>query len=153
MVQAQIKGKIVIVDDNDLTRSLLRGLLVAEGYQVVGEANNGDQGFEMILRIRPDIVCLDVNMPKTDGLTVLRQIRQHVPEQVVVMVTGNTDRDTVQGAITGGAAGFIVKPFNSAKVLSSIEVAMKKVVAAPRAGERLAAGASEPPAVAPPAAG
>ena len=136
MVQAAIKGKIVIVDDNDMTRALLRGLLVSEGYMVVGEANNGDAGFEMILRIRPDLVCLDVNMPRTDGLTVLKQVRDQLPDQVVVMVTGNTDRDTVQGAITGGAAGFIVKPFNSAKVLSSIEAAMKKVVTHPRVGEQ-----------------
>ncbi len=144
MAQAASKGKIVIVDDNDMTRALLRGLLVSEGYVVVGEANNGDQGFEMILRIRPDIVCLDVNMPRTDGLTVLKQVRDQLPDQVVVMVTGNTDRDTVQGAITGGAAGFIVKPFNSAKVLSSIESAMKKVVAHPRVSERTAPASVEP---------
>ncbi len=62
MVQVANKGRIVIVDDNDMTRALLRGLLTSEGYQVVGEANNGEQGQEMALRVRPDIVCLDVNM-------------------------------------------------------------------------------------------
>lgn len=140
MVDVANKGRIVIVDDNDMTRALLRGLLTSEAYQVVGEANNGEQGLEVALRMRPDIVCLDVNMPRTDGLTVLKQLHEQAPELVVVMVTGNTDRDTVQAAIGGGAGGFIVKPFNSARVLATIEGAMKKAAAM---------GKSVPPAVTP----
>lgn len=132
MATDRIKGKIVIVDDNDMTRTLLRGLLVAEGYQVVGEASNGEQGLEVALRIRPDIVCLDVNMPRTDGLTVLKQLREQAPELVVVMVTGNADRETVQSAIGGGAGGYIVKPFNSTRVLATMESAMKKARSAPK---------------------
>ena len=147
MAQVASKGRLVIVDDNDMTRALLRGLLVAEGYVVIGEANNGEQGRDTVLRVRPDLVCLDVNMPRTDGLTVLKQIRESAPDQVVVMVTGNTDRETVQTAITSGAAGFIVKPFNSAKVLSAIESAMKKVVANPRYSEPPAADANDMPVV------
>lgn len=132
MAKATSKGKIVIVDDNDMTRTLLRGLLVSEGYLVVGEANNGEQGFEVVTRARPDLVCLDVNMPRVDGLTALKQIRETAPDQVVVMVTGHAERETVQEAIAAGAAGFIVKPFNSAKVLTVIAAAMKKVVPNPR---------------------
>jgi two-component system chemotaxis response regulator CheY len=132
MAQMKFKGKVLIVDDNDMTRTLLRGLLVAEGYQFVGEANNGEQGLEMALRIRPDLVCLDVNMPRSDGLTVLKQLREQAPEVAVVMVTGSTERETVQSAITGGAAGYIVKPFNSAKVLATLEGALKKFAGIPK---------------------
>lgn len=130
MAPPKLKGKVLIVDDNDMTRTLLRGLLVAEGYQFVGEANNGEVGLDMALRLNPDIVCLDVNMPRTDGLTVLKQLREKAPEMTVVMVTGSTERETVQAAIAGGAAGYIVKPFNSAKVLAAMEAAMKKVSSA-----------------------
>ena len=128
MAEAKPKGRVLLVDDNDMTRTLLRGLLVSEGYQLAGEANNGEQGLEMALRLRPHIVCLDVSMPRVDGLTVLKQIKEQAPEQVVVMVTGSTERETVQAAIGGGAAGYIVKPFNSARVMATIEAAMKKVV-------------------------
>ncbi len=136
-MQPKTKGKVLIVDDNDMTRSLLRGLLVAEGYQLAGEANNGEQGLEMALRLRPDLTCLDVNMPRTDGLTVLKQIKEQAPELVVVMVTGSTERETVQAAVTNGAAGYIVKPFNSARVLSTMEAAMKKVVPSARSATAL----------------
>lgn len=132
MATAASKGNVVIVDDNDMTRTLLRGLLVSEGYLVVGEASNGESGLDTVLRVQPHLVCLDVNMPRSSGLEVLERLRKQAPDQVVVMVTGNTERETVQAAISGGAAGFIVKPFNSGKVLAAIEAAMKKVVPNPR---------------------
>ncbi len=124
------KGTVVLVDDNDMTRTLLRGMLVTEGYKVIGEANNGEAGLEMALRLKPDVVCLDVQMPKSDGLTVLREINSAAPATAVVMVTGSTERATVQAAITGGAAAYIVKPFNSGRVLAAMEGAMKKLALA-----------------------
>lgn len=120
--------KVVLADDNDMTRALLRGILRGDDhYEVVGEASNGEQAVEMILRLKPDAVCLDVMMPKSDGLEVLRQIKAELPLTVVIMVTGSMERDTVQAAIAGGAAGYIVKPFNSAKVLDTIAAALLKV--------------------------
>ena len=130
MADNQTKGRVLIVDDNDMTRALLRGMLVAEGYEMVGEASNGEQGLEMALRIKPDVVCLDIQMPKTDGLAVLADLHAKAPGVAVVMVTGSTERDTVQAAVAGGAAGYIVKPFNSARVLATIEAARAKVKAA-----------------------
>ena len=127
MAAALSKGTVVLVDDNDMTRTLLRGMLVTEGYQVIGEANNGETGLEMALRLKPDVVCLDVQMPKSDGLTVLREITQASPATAVVMVTGSTERETVQAAVSGGAAGYIVKPFNSGRVLAAMEAATKKL--------------------------
>jgi len=112
--------RIQLVDDNEVTRALLRGILRGEEYEVVGEASDGENGLEMALRLRPDVLCLDISMPKTDGLEVLRQVRTQIPETVVLMVTAHTEREMVQQAIQSGASGYIVKPFNSGKVLDAI---------------------------------
>lgn len=134
MAEILSKGRVLLVDDNDMTRTLLRGILVADGYQLAGEANNGEQGLEMALRLKPDVICLDIQMPKGDGLSMLKELREHTPESAVVMVTGSTERETVQAAVSGGAAGYIVKPFNSARVLGTIDAALGKVKAARTGG-------------------
>ncbi len=124
--------RIMIVDDNELTRTLLRGILRGGDFDVVGVASNGEQGLEMALRLRPDVVCLDVVMPKAGGLEVLEQLRTELPDTVVLMVSGTADRETVQAAISGGAAGYIVKPFNAARVLDAIRQAVEKQRTAPK---------------------
>lgn len=113
-------AKILIVDDNDLMRTLLRGILRNENCQVIGEARNGNIALESIARDKPDIVFLDVVMPEMDGLETLQNIKRKYPEIVVVMVTGNPSKENVEESIQGGASGFIIKPFNSAKVLDTL---------------------------------
>jgi two-component system chemotaxis response regulator CheY len=131
MPNRPVATRVLLVDDNDMTRTLLRGILVAAEYQLAGEANNGEHGLEMALRLKPELVCLDILMPKTDGLEVLKQIKAELPRTVVVMVTGSTERETVQAAIAGGADGYIVKPFNSARVLDTIKGALEKMRSTP----------------------
>lgn len=113
--------KVLIVDDNDLMRTLLRGVLRGETYQIVGEARNGLVALEFIERLKPDIVLLDVMMPQMDGLETLQTIKSRYPTIVVIMVTGNPSPENVQESIQNGATGFIIKPFNSAKVLDALE--------------------------------
>ncbi|MDQ5916179.1 MAG: two-component system, chemotaxis family, chemotaxis protein CheY [Pseudomonadota bacterium] len=129
--------KILIVDDNDLMRTLLRGMLRGEEYHVVGEARNGLQGVEAVQKLTPDIVCLDVMMPEMDGLEALQVMKQAKPDLVVVMITGNPSVENVQESIQGGAAGFIVKPFNTAKVLDTLSHAWSTAVAAKAAADQL----------------
>ena len=117
--------KILIVDDNDLMRTLLRGILRSESYQIIGEAKNGLLALEQIERATPDIVFLDVVMPEMDGLEVLQNIKKTHPEVRVIMITGNPSIENVQESIQGGACGFIVKPFNTAKVLDTLHKAMR----------------------------
>ena len=112
---------IMIVDDNDMMRSILRGMLRGESYEVVGEARNGVQAVEMADRLKPDIICLDVMMPEKNGIEALVEIKAARPETVVVMITSNADADTVQQSIGNGASGFIIKPFNAARVLDTLE--------------------------------
>jgi two-component system chemotaxis response regulator CheY len=113
--------KVLIVDDNDVMRALLRGILRGETYQIVGEARNGLLALEFIEKTKPDIVLLDVMMPEMDGLEALQTIKARYPTIVVVMVTGNPSVENVQESIQKGATGFIVKPFNSAKVLDTLQ--------------------------------
>ena len=113
--------KIIIVDDNDLIRTLLRGILRAEECEIIGEARNGTLALELIEKSKPDIVLLDVLMPEMDGLETLQNIKQQYPEIIVVMITGSPSKDNVKESIEGGASGFIVKPFNSAKVIETLK--------------------------------
>lgn len=124
---------VLIVDDNDIMRTLLRGILRGDDYDIVGEARNGAAAVEMAERLKPDIVCMDVLMPEMDGLEALAEIRAATPTVNVVMVTGNASPENVQEAIVNGAAGFIVKPFNAAKVLDTLNrVRATLAVEAPR---------------------
>ncbi|MBI2277138.1 MAG: response regulator [Dechloromonas sp.] len=112
---------ILIVDDNDIMRTVLRGIVRGDHYEVVGEARNGNLALDLAQRLKPDIVCLDVMMPEKNGLEALCEIKAARPETEVVMITGNADPGTVQEAIIGGAGGFIVKPFNAARVLDTLD--------------------------------
>ncbi len=89
-------------------------------FEIVGEAKNGVQALEILDRGLTDIVFLDVMMPEMDGLEALTNIKETRPEIVVIMITGNPSKENVEESIRGGASGFIVKPFNSAKVIDTL---------------------------------
>ena len=111
---------IVIADDNDMMRSILRGMLRGEEYDVIGEARNGLAAVEMAERLKPDIIYMDVMMPEKNGIEALVEIKRASPEIEIIMVTGNSDPETVQESIQNGACGFIIKPFNAARVLDTL---------------------------------
>jgi len=112
--------RILIVDDNDLMRTLLRGILRSESCQVVGEAKNGLLALDLVDKTLPDIVFLDVLMPEMDGLEVLQNLKEKHPNILVIMITGSPSVSNVQESIQSGASGFIIKPFNTAKVLDTL---------------------------------
>ena len=121
------KASVVIVDDNDMMRTILRSILRGDEYNVIGEARNGAQAVEIVERMQPDIVCMDVMMPEKNGLEAMAEIRQKFPETEFIMITGNADPETVQDAISNGACGFIVKPFNAARVLDALQRAASRI--------------------------
>lgn len=118
---------VLIIDDNDVSRSMLRHILASERYRVVGEAGNGRLGLELAERLKPNIICLDINMPTPNGIEVLRQVKETLPQAEVLMVTGNNDRESVTEAMRLGAAGYIVKPFNPTTLLRTLEQAVLKL--------------------------
>ena len=118
---------IIIVDDNGAMRTILRSMLRGEEYEVIGEARNGVVAVDMVVRLKPDIVCLDVIMPEKNGLEALDEIKIARPETEVVMITGNAAPETVQESIQSGASGFIIKPFNSARVLDTLAKVSERI--------------------------
>lgn len=120
---------VIIIDDNEMTRAVLRMALQGDTYDVVGDAASGKLGLEMVGKLKPDLICLDINMPDSNGLDLLEQIKKALPQTLVLMVTAANDRETVKTALQRGANGFILKPFNPGTVLDTID----KVTAALRA--------------------
>jgi two-component system chemotaxis response regulator CheY len=119
------KPRVLVVDDDNLMRQILKAILNEEGYQVVGEARDGAMALQLVDRHRPELVCLDINMPGLSGLDVLKQIQSTLPETKVVMITGDASMATVRDAVGFGALGYIIKPFNASKVANSLKAALK----------------------------
>lgn len=111
---------VLIVDDNEVMRSVLRAILREQHYPVIGEARNGLAAVEQVQKLNPGLVLMDVIMPEMGGIEALGEIKSKFPQTLVVMVTGNASADNVREALQGGADGFIVKPFNTAKVLDTL---------------------------------
>ena len=119
------KARILIVEDNAVIRDLLRGIMRHDAdLVVVGEAANGENAIDLAEKLRPDLVCLDVLLPGLDGIAILRALRAVHPEMRVVLVTGQATSSIVQEALALGAAGFVVKPFNAARLLGTVRSAL-----------------------------
>jgi YesN/AraC family two-component response regulator len=119
------KQKIIIADDDAVTRSALRMLLTEQGHDVIGEAADGARALEMCTTLKPDIVFADINMPRLDGHELAEQIRQQAPQVRIVIISSLPTVANVQRALLGGAAGFIVKPFNGVKVIEALRNCLK----------------------------
>jgi two-component system chemotaxis response regulator CheY len=114
------KHTFLIVDDDSFFRMLLRQILRDEDYEVVGEAPNGEEAVRKCADLVPSVVLLDIVMPKLDGIEALERIKVLYPSTIVIMISGDATVDRVREAIGKGAAGFVVKPFNPAKVIENI---------------------------------
>ncbi|MDO8466412.1 MAG: bacteriohemerythrin [Gallionella sp.] len=122
--QASTNKTAVVADDSKTMRSLLSAILSSQNIDVLAEAANGNQAVELVVQHRPDIVCLDIDMPGKNGLDALAEIRHKAPSSKVFMITGITKRETVMEAVKHGVAGFITKPFSPEKVGKSITKAL-----------------------------
>src|SRR5690349_23668672 len=101
--------RILLVDDHPLTRSALAGLLTQHGFDVVGEASDGEEAIACADELRPDLILLDLSMPGLDGLSALPRLREAAPECEVVVLTASGTEENLLGAIRGGAAGYLLK--------------------------------------------
>lgn len=108
---------VLIVDDAAFIRSTLTQMLEKNGYEIVGTAEEGATALQKYSELRPDIVTMDVNMPGINGIEVLKQIKALNASAKVVMITANGQDAIIREAIVGGAANFIVKPFNEARLI------------------------------------
>jgi DNA-binding NarL/FixJ family response regulator len=104
------KLRILIADDHGLVRRGARGVLHSrQGWRVVGEAANGREAVEKTLKLKPDVAIVDISMPELDGVEVVRQVRESVPETKVLVLTMHESDQMVQRALDAGAHGYILK--------------------------------------------
>lgn len=108
---------VIIIDDSKTSRSVLRSILEGHGYEVLAEAENGQEGFEKYCELEPDFVTLDITMPIMDGIETLIKIRNYNQQAKVVMVTANGQKHKMLDAIKLGAAEFVTKPFESKQII------------------------------------
>ncbi|MFA6310948.1 MAG: response regulator [Sterolibacterium sp.] len=125
LASRQPKRTALIVDDSGSIRLLLKGILQDIGLDVVQTVGDGPESIEAAKKHLPDVVTLDVDMPRMSGLEALPLILQASPWSKVVMVTGNPNKSFAEAAIAGGAKGYILKPLRPAYV----EAFMKKLLA------------------------
>jgi two-component system chemotaxis response regulator CheY len=111
---------VLLCDDALFMRTMLRGIVTAGGCEVVGEAENGRAAVEMYIRLRPDVVLMDMVMPLMGGVEALVEIRAFDPNAHVLMCSAMGQRELVDEALEAGARGFISKPFTPAQVLETL---------------------------------
>ena len=120
--------RVLIVDDYDMTRTLLRIILRGQNFDVVGDATDGAMAVEMCQRLKPDIMLLDVVMPKLNGLDVLAKLKELNAMPLVLMVTSAEEEKIVAQAMQLGASGYILKPFNTASVIETVNEARERFI-------------------------
>jgi len=115
--------RVVIAEDESIIRLDLKELLEEEGYDVVGETGRGDEAIDLVQRLEPDLVILDIKMPGLDGLSAARHISGERLAAVLVL-TAFSQRDLVEQARDAGALAYLVKPFQRSDLIPAIEMAI-----------------------------
>jgi DNA-binding NarL/FixJ family response regulator len=110
--------RVLIVDDHPLTRDALSSLLVQGGFDVVGEAGDGDEAIVLAGRLQPELVLLDLSMPGLDGVSALPRLRAAAPGCEVVVLTASGTEENLLGAIRAGAAGYLLKSEPPERIVS-----------------------------------
>ena len=115
---------ILICDDAAFMRMMIKDILTKNGYNVVGEAENGEKAIAAYTEHNPDLVLMDITMPELDGIGALKGIKEKDPDANVIMCSAMGQQVMVIEAIQSGAKDFIVKPFQAERVLEAV----KKVI-------------------------
>ena len=113
-------ASVIIVDDSEVNRKLLKNILESGGYEVVGDASNGKEGYDVFVEKMPDIVTLDVSMPEMNGIEALKLMKKHNPAAKVIILSASTEKDMRDEAAAHGADEFVTKPYQKADILDAI---------------------------------
>lgn len=118
--------RVLLADDHALFREGLAGIIASQpDMQVVGEANDGLEAFVKAQELKPDLILMDVQMPGMDGLEATRQIKQVLPETIIVMLTVRDDDEKLFEALKNGAQGYLLKEIRSQEMLAMLRGAMQ----------------------------
>lgn len=118
-------AKVMIIDDSDAIRMVLKDILVIGQHNLIAELPSGIGALEEYTKSNPDIVLLDMAMPKKDGLAVLKEIMEHNPKAKIIMISASDNQETVKDCIGAGVSAYILKPFNFQDVLNIINQVSK----------------------------
>ncbi|NMD69739.1 response regulator [Bacillus sp. DNRA2] len=114
--------KVILIEDDPMVQEVNRMFVDrVEGFQVLGAASNGSEGIQLIERIKPDLVLVDVFMPNQDGLETMKQIRAKGYEVDVIAITAASDMDTIRTFLQQGAFDYIMKPFKFERIKKALE--------------------------------
>jgi len=119
-------GRVMVADDSDAVRMVLKDILEIGHHTMVAEATNGIDAVEKFNTIKPDLLLLDLAMPKQDGLDVVKQIMATNPNAKIVMITASDNIKTMQECLKAGALAYVLKPFDFEQVLQIISKALDK---------------------------
>jgi two-component system chemotaxis response regulator CheY len=119
-------ASVMIVDDSDAIRMVLKDIVTIGKHNLVGELQNGEAALQEYIKSKPDVVLLDMAMPKKDGVSVLREIIEFNPVANVIMISASDNQETVKECLRLGARAYILKPFNFQEVLDIISKVVKQ---------------------------
>lgn len=120
-----VQTRLIIADDESLIRMNLKETLVSLGYLVVGEAGDGVSVINLARELRPDLVLMDIKMPKLDGIQAAKVLTQEKISPVLLL-TAYSDRELVERAKEAGVVNYVVKPFRDTELLPAIEIALAR---------------------------
>lgn len=113
--------KILIVDDAMFLRAILKNMLEKNNYIVIGEAVDGKEAVKKYFKLKPDVVTMDITMPRLNGLDAMKQILKKDPKAKILMCSAMGRNDFQIEAVKHGAIGFITKPFNEEQIISQLD--------------------------------
>ncbi|MCP4908240.1 MAG: response regulator [bacterium] len=119
-------ARVLIADDASFMRQMIREIIEPEGYEVVGEATNGIEAVDLYKELQPDLVTMDIVMPKRSGIDAVNTILAENPAACVVMCSALGQETLVMEAIQAGARDFIVKPFKPDSVIATLKKVVEK---------------------------
>ncbi len=116
--------KVLVVDDANFIRMIVKNILVPNGYEIVGEATNGDEAVRQYERLKPDLVTMDITMREKNGLQAAREIIAKDPNARIIMITALGQERMLVDSFKIGVKDFVVKPFDPARILSAARKAL-----------------------------
>jgi DNA-binding response OmpR family regulator len=120
---------VLVVDDDEMTRGLVARFVSRAGHRVIGEAEDGIAALEMLGNVAPDVVVTDCQMPRLDGIGMVRKIRESGREVRVVMLSGQTDQAVIDAALRAGVDAYLVKPMDPMELVSALGAGAMKPAA------------------------
>ncbi|NLJ74841.1 MAG: response regulator [Firmicutes bacterium] len=115
--------KVLITDDTAFMRMTLKNVIEKNGFEVVGEAGDGEEAIAKYKELQPDLVTMDITMPKMDGITAIKEIMKIDPNAKIVVCSAMGQKPMVIEALNAGAKDFLVKPFDAERVVEALRKA------------------------------